>query len=152
MMTRRPALAPALAYQDPRSALDWLQRAFGFEVVMIIKDEQGNPVHAELRHGDGVMMIGSEWHADTKSPASIGHKCTQTVHVQVDAQIDAHCERARAAGADIIAAPEDQFYGDRTYRARDPEGHIWTFGQTVREVTSQEWDKAMGTTTSWAVG
>jgi uncharacterized glyoxalase superfamily protein PhnB len=130
--------------------LDWLQRAFGFEIEMIIEDEQGNPVHSELRYGDGVVMIGSEWHADTKSPASLGRKCTQTVHVQMDEDINQHCERARAAGAEIIAAPEDQFYGDRTYRARDPEGHIWTFGQTVKDVAPAAWDAAMGTKTRFA--
>lgn len=146
-MSRRPALTPALSYQDPRKALEWLQRAFGFEIEMIIEDGQGNPVHAELRYGDGVVMIGSEWHADTKSPASLGRKCTQTVHVHMDEDINQHCERARAAGAEIIAAPEDQFYGDRTYRARDTEGHIWTFGQTMKVVAPETWDKAMGTKT-----
>ena len=53
-------------------------------------------------------------------------------------------ERARAAGAVILAEPEDQFYGDRTYRARDPEGHVWTFGQTVRYVPETEWEAASG--------
>ena len=55
--------------------------------------------------------------------------------------------RARKAGAEILQAPETQFYGDRTYRARDPEGHIWTFAQTVEEIAPDVWDKAMGTTT-----
>lgn len=145
-----PAITPALSYQNPRKALDWLQRAFGFEIEMIIEDEQGNPVHSQLRYGGGLMMIGSEWNEDTRSPASIGRKCTQTVHVHMTEDIDSHCARARAAGAEIIAEPEDQFYGDRTYRARDPEGHIWTFGRTVREVAPQEWDKAMGLTTKLA--
>jgi hypothetical protein len=44
-------------------------------------------------------------------------------------------------------APADQFYGDRTYRARDPEGHIWTFGQTVKAMAPEEWDKAGGVRT-----
>ena len=48
------------------------------------------------------------------------------------------------AGAEILQEPEEQFYGDRTYRARDPEGHIWTFGQTVKAMDPAEWDKAMG--------
>jgi hypothetical protein len=43
--------------------------------------------------------------------------------------------------------PATQFYGDRTYRAVDPEGHIWSFGQTVKHMTSEEWDKAAGVTT-----
>ena len=98
------------------------------------------------------MAAASSWsaangRADHKSPASIGRKCTQTVHIHMDENIDRHCERARAAGAEILAEPETQFYGDRTYRARDPEGHIWTFGQTVQAMTPAEWDKAAGVKT-----
>ena len=51
---------------------------------------------------------------------------------------DAHCAAARAAGAEIMQEPQDQFYGDRTYRARDLEGHHWTFGQHLRDVTAEE--------------
>jgi uncharacterized glyoxalase superfamily protein PhnB len=61
--------------------------------------------------------------------------------------IDAHCAHARAAGASILMEPETQFYGDRTYRAKDPEGHIWTFGVTVQQMTPEQWDKASGLTT-----
>lgn len=144
----RPSIIPALAYQNPRAALDWLQKAFGFEIEMVIEDDQGNPVHSELRHDDGLMMVGGEWMEDIiKSPASIGRKCTQTVHIHLTEDIDGHCERARKAGAEILFEPADQFYGDRTYRARDLEGHIWTFGQTVKVVSSEEWDKAGGVKT-----
>ncbi len=52
--------------------------------------------------------------------------------------------KARKVDAEIIAEPETQFYGDRTYRARDPEGHIWTFSQTVTSMTPAEWDKTSG--------
>jgi uncharacterized glyoxalase superfamily protein PhnB len=49
--------------------------------------------------------------------------------------------------AEILQDPETQFYGDRTYRAADPEGHIWTFGVTVRRMTPDEWDQASGLVT-----
>jgi uncharacterized glyoxalase superfamily protein PhnB len=143
----RPAIIPAVCYQDPRKAFDWLQKAFGFEIEMIIEDDAGNPVHSELRYGDGVVMIGAEWSEEHRSPASVGRKCTQTVHIHVTEDIDQHCERARQAGAEIVVEPALQFYGDRTYRARDPEGHIWTFGQTVKVMTLAEHDKAGGVKT-----
>ena len=44
----------------------------------------------------------------------------------------------------ILQEPEDQFYGDRTYRALDPEGHLWSFGKTVRGVSSEEMEQASG--------
>jgi uncharacterized glyoxalase superfamily protein PhnB len=144
MALPHPSFSSALCYRDPKAALKWLAAAFGFEAVMVITDAEGNVAHSEMRFGNGLVMIGSEWSADHKSPASISSKNTQTVHVHLDEDIDRHCARAKAAGAEIIQAPETQFYGDRTYRARDPEGHIWTFGQTVKTVTREEAEKASG--------
>ena len=143
-MSDRPALISALSYRDPRAALAWLQKAFGFEIAMLIEDPDGGVAHSQMRFGDGMIMVGSEWSADHKSPASLAGKNTQSVHLQVDTDIDAHCERARAAGAEIIQAPATQFYGDRTYRCRDLEGHIWTVGQTVAAVSREEAEKASG--------
>jgi uncharacterized glyoxalase superfamily protein PhnB len=140
----RPNLISAICYQDPKAALAWLEKAFGFELLMLIEDGEGNLVHSEMRYGNAAVMVGNEWSADHKSPRSIGGKNTQTVHLQIAEDIDAHCARARAAGAEIFAEAETQFYGDRTYRCRDPEGHIWTVGQTVQAVTREEAEKATG--------
>ena len=143
-MADRSALSSALCYRDPKAALKFLEAAFGFEVVMLIEDGEGALVHSEMAFGDALIMIGNEWTDDHKSPASIGGKNTQTVHIHVDTDIDAHCARARAAGFEILAEPETQFYGDRTYRCRDPEGHIWTVGQTVQAVSREEAEAITG--------
>jgi uncharacterized glyoxalase superfamily protein PhnB len=144
---KRNSLTSAVSYKDPRAALDWLEKAFGFEPAMVITDSNGDIAHAEMRYRECLIMIGSEWSDDHRSPASIGGKNTQSVHVHMTGDIDAHCDRARTTGAEIIQEPETQFYGDRTYRARDPEGHIWTFGRTVKELKPEEWDQASGLTT-----
>lgn len=134
-------------YRDPKAALAWLERAFGFEVTMAI---EGPPDAPEMCHyemscaGKGRLMVGAEWADWGASPASNGGKCSQTVHVDLPSGLDAHCERARAAGAVIEAEPEEQFYGDRTYRAVDPEGHRWTFSEHVRDVTREEAEAALG--------
>jgi len=144
-VNHRASLIPAVFYKDPRAALQFLEKAFGFEPTMIITDDDGNVSHSEMSFGGGCIMVGGEWDVHTtKSPASVGGANTQNVHVQLTEDIDAHCERAKAAGAQVVAEPEDQFYGDRTYRAKDPEGHMWTFGQTLRIVSSEEMAKASG--------
>jgi uncharacterized glyoxalase superfamily protein PhnB len=142
--THRPAFIPSLAYKDNRAALKWLETAFGFETSEVLTDDQGNVVHAEMTHDDGVVMIGSEWADWTRSPASLGGKNTQRVHVRIDQGIDEHCARARQAGAKIVIEPADQFYGDRTYVAADLEGHYWTFSQPVRTVPKEEMERATG--------
>lgn len=141
---RRPSLGSGVFYRDPRAALDWLESAFGFERTMVISDKDGRLSHAEMRFGDGYIMLGGEWADFIASPASIGGRNTQAIHVHIENGLDAHCERATAAGAVILKEPADEFYGDRTYRARDPEGHIWTFGQTVRHVSREDAERVSG--------
>jgi uncharacterized glyoxalase superfamily protein PhnB len=150
-----PVFTSSLSYQDPKAALAWLERAFGFEITMAI---DGPPEAPEMGHyemscaGQGRVVIGAEWAEWTRSPAHTGGGNTQSVHVKLPGGLDEHCERARAAGAVIAADPEDQFYGDRIYRAFDYEGHCWTFAVHVRDVTRAEAEAAIGQpimATSW---
>ena len=140
----RPSLIPAVFYKDPKAALAWLEKAFGFELFMLLEDAEGNVAHSEMRHGDAVVMVGSEWSEEHRSPASTGGKNTQTVHIGVTEDIHAHCARARAAGAEILMEPAEQFYGAATYRCRDPEGHVWTVAQQVKDVSREEAEAASG--------
>ena len=140
----RAALTSALCYRDPKAALKFLEAAFGFDLVMLIEDADGNLAHSEMKFGDSLLMVGNEWTAQHKSPASIEGFNTQTVHIHLEGDIDAHCERARAAGAEILMEPADQFYGDRTYRCRDLEGHFWTVGAPVRPVTEAQAEAETG--------
>jgi len=158
--THRSTFGPAVFYRDPRAALEWLEKAFGFETTLLITDGAGNVAHSEMSFGNGYIMVGGEWSGsiawedpamrNIKAPGSVGGTNTQSVHVQLTDGIDAHCERARAAGAKIIAAPETQPYGDRTYRALDPEGHMWTFGQTVQAFAPEEFDASTGLKTEFS--
>ena len=151
-MAEKRALSSAVVYRDPKAALKFLEEAFGFETTLLIEDAEGNLAHSQMTYGDSAVMIGNEWTGEHKSPASIGGQMTQTVHIQLadgDGTVDEHCERARKAGAAILVEPETQFYGDRTYRCKDPEGHIWTISQTVKVMTPDEWDaKDMGLKTT----
>src|SRR3990167_2108913 len=151
-MAEKRALSSALVYLDPKAALKFLEDAFGFETTLLIEDAAGNLAHSQMAYGDGAALIGNEWTGEHRSPASIGGLMTQTVHIQIpdgEGTVDDHCERARKAGAAIIVEPATQFYGDRTYRCKDPEGHIWTVSQTVQVMTPDEWDaKDMGLKTT----
>jgi uncharacterized glyoxalase superfamily protein PhnB len=141
---RRPAFISSVIYKDNRAALKWLQKAFGFEPSEVLTDSQDNIVHAEMTHGDGVIMISNEFTSWARSPDSVGGTNTQRVHVRLEKGIDEHCARARAAGAKVPMEPADQFYGDRTYMAMDLEGHHWTFSQAVKAVTFAEMEQATG--------
>ena len=141
---KRPTIGSSVYYEDPLAALEWLERAFGFERAMLITGPDGKLAHSEMTFGDGYIMVGAPWADFIAAPALIGGKNTQMVHIQVTSGIDALCERARAAGGVIQQECEDQFYGDRSFRCADPGGHVWTFSQTIKEMKPEEWDAASG--------
>jgi uncharacterized glyoxalase superfamily protein PhnB len=110
-----PTIFPSVGYRDRNAAIDFLSRAFGFEEEVIYRNADGSIAHAELRYGPSIMFVG------TADPGR------GSLYVAVD-DADAHCERARDAGATIEKEPYDTDYGSRDYRARDPEGNAWLFG------------------------
>lgn len=135
-----PRISPSVFYDDAAAAIDWLARAFGFTVRVRVEDDQGRIAHSQLALNGGLVMVGqaglSPDRPYVKSPRAVDGANTQALAVYVD-DVDAHCERARAAGAVIVAEPETQDYGDdywadRSYQARDPEGHHWWFMQRMR--------------------
>lgn len=138
-----PRISSAVFYTDAVAAIDWLCRAFGFEVRLKVEGEGGRIEHSELTFGDGVIMVGQEGSGDRPehglmaSPRSTQGRNTQLLGIYVD-DVDAHCARARAAGAEIFREPETNDYGsehamDRTYGAVDLDGHLWFFMQRVRD-------------------
>lgn len=141
---KHSTLGSGVFYKDPRAALAWLEAAFGFEPSMVVSDADRKLVHAEMRFGDCYIIVDSEWADYVASPASVSGKNTQSVYVRLKDGLDAHCEQARATGAKIVQEPTDQFYGERQYRARDPEGHVWTFTQTIRSVPREEAERLSG--------
>ncbi len=147
----RSTFVPSVFYKEPMAALRWLEKAFGFEVAVLVTDAEGRLAHSELRFNGGGVSVGGEWEspdivgpARMRSPETVAGINTQFVRVHLEEGLDEHCERARAAGARIVDEPTDQFYGSRTYRALDPEGHVWNFSQEVRVVTAAEMEKATG--------
>lgn len=141
-----PRISSSVYYDDPHAAIDFLCRAFGFEIRLKVEGEAGEIVHSELTYGEGMVMVGGTgvkdpsrevWQKDQRSPRSIGGAYTQCLCLFVD-DADAHCAHAREQGARIFREPSTSDYGDdywvdRTYGAWDPEGHVWFFMQRLRD-------------------
>lgn len=129
------SVVPCLRYRDAPAAIDWLCDAFGFERHAVYPNGDGTIAHAEISTGRtggrGLVMLGSAVESDygalMRQPDELGGANTQGIYVVV-ADVDAHYARARAAGARIAIDIRDQDYGGRDYTCRDPEGHVWTFG------------------------
>ena len=118
----------AVYYKAPLAALEWLSKAFGFEVAMLVQDDDGALQYSEMSHNGAILSVepaAADWR---RSPQTQDGANTVSLCAVVE-DVDAHAASARAAGARIRQAPETQPYGARTYRAIDPEGRVWMFSQ-----------------------
>ena len=136
MTERMPSVTPIVRYRDPRAGMEWLCRAFGFEKHEVHEGPDGELEHVELRHDNGIVMVSGERASKEGYAGPAGHGW---VYVAID-DADAHYERAVDAGATIERAIETTDYGAREYTARDPEGHVWSFG-TYRPGTATTADQ-----------
>ena len=126
-MSTSGRLIPVLTYQDIPAAHDFLVSAFGFSGEGVSLDADGQPIHGEVRLGDSSIWLHRVAAEHQLASPRASDVANSGLFVFVD-DVDAHCERARAAGALIDSEPVDQPYGQREYGARDPEGHRWWFG------------------------
>ena len=123
-------IIPGMRYQDAPAAIEFLCDAFGFDKRLVVPGEDGAIAHAQLTLGDGMIMIGSvrdDAHGKHMKLPSQAGGITQSAYIVV-AAIEAHYEKAKAAGAEILHELEKQEYGGAVYTARDPQGQIWNFG------------------------
>ena len=134
-MPVRPAIIPAIRYENAPAAIDFLCNAFGFERHVVFADPQDPSIilHAQLLLNDQMIMLGSarpgpdadryKW----RQPREAGG-VTMSLYVVID-DPDAHAAQATACGAEIIGPPHDnEGYPGRAYEAQDPEGQVWSFG------------------------
>jgi len=137
-----PRISTAVYYDNGAAAIDWLCRAFGFDLRLKVEGDGGRIEHSELVYGEGVIMVGDvspskqEKFPYRRSPSQVGGANTQNIMVYVD-DVEAHCRQARAAGAKIVSEPKTTDYGeeyweDRSYEAEDIGGHHWWFCQRLR--------------------
>jgi PhnB protein len=128
---------PYLIVQGAAQALDFYARAFGAEEVMRYEVGGGKLGHAEFRIGDSIVMLADE-HPEMgyKGPKTYGGTPVSLALYVED--VDGLFERAVAAGAKVLRAVQDQFYGDRTGTLEDPFGHVWTIATHKEDLTSEE--------------
>ena len=139
-----PRISNTVFYEDPARGIDWLVKAFGFEIRLKVEGEGGRIEHSELEYGEGLIMVGGTGkysgrpdNAYQHAPAELRGANTQVMCIHVD-DVDAHCARAKNAGAKIARELKTTDYGadywtDRTYECVDPEGHHWYFMQRMSD-------------------
>lgn len=139
-------VTPYLIIRQAARAIDFYKRAFGATELMRFPGPDGTIGHAEIKIGEGVVMLADE------SPA-MGHKSPQTLggtpvsllfYVR---DVDAQFAKAVAAGGTIKNPLKDQFYGDRSGTICDPFGHVWTIATHTEDVSADEMQQRLAALT-----
>lgn len=134
-------VTPAIIVRDAAAAIDFYQRAFGAQELNRMAGPDGKIMHAEIRIGDSLIMLGEEneqW--GTKSPL-LTNGNPGSLHIYVD-DADASFKRALEAGATVRYPLEDAFWGDRYGKVTDPFGHEWGIATRVKDLTDAEMQRA----------
>jgi uncharacterized glyoxalase superfamily protein PhnB len=127
-------VVPYLYYEDAGAALDFMEKAFGFEICHAFRSKEGVVLTAKVRTGSGYFMVGPGMAPFGTRPVEDPEWCSAAMYVYVD-DVDEQCERARVAGAVVRNEPADHFGGDKICVVTDPGGHRWIFAQMKEEPT-----------------
>ena len=130
-------VTPSLFVAGAAKAIDFYKKAFGAEELMRFPAPDGTIMHAEIRIGDSIIMLGDEMpDQGGRGPKSIGG--TPVSFFVFGENVDAAWKRAVDAGAKPIVPLADQFWGDRTGCLEDPFGHQWWLAQHIQDLTTEQ--------------
>ena len=135
------SVTPSIVVRDAAKAIDFYKEAFGAQEIGRMAGPDGSIMHAEIKIGDSLVMLGEEneqW--GTKSPLSTNGN-PGSLHLYVD-DVDASFDRAIKAGAKVRYPIENAFWGDRYGKVTDPFGHEWGIATRVKDLTPEEMEQA----------
>lgn len=129
--------APYLRVRGGIAAIEFYKQVFGAVETYRLDEPSGRVGHAELAFGPNSIMVSDEYPEHGILGPQAYNGTGSLVHLQVD-NVDEVFQRAVAAGATVTMPPQDQFYGMRHAKVRDPFGHEWGLGQTIEQVSNDE--------------
>jgi uncharacterized glyoxalase superfamily protein PhnB len=135
------SVTPSIIVRGAAEAIEFYKRAFGAEERERFDGPDGKVMHAEIRIGDSIIMLGEEnpeW--SSVSPRTTGAP-TGGLHLYVE-DADAAFDRAVRAGATVRYPLENAFWGDRYGKVTDPFGHEWGIATRIRDLSPQEMQRA----------
>jgi PhnB protein len=129
-------VTPYLYFDEAARAIEFYKKAFGAQEHGRMDGPNGAVGHAELQIGDSRIMLADN---PDSSPRKLGRTSVSFVIYVED--VDAAFSRALDAGATVVQAVEDKFYGDRMGMLSDPFGHEWSIGTHIEDVSMEEMEK-----------
>ena len=130
-------ITPALTIRGANQAIDFYKKAFGAEELYRLPAPDGKLMHAEIRIGDSILMLGEErLEMGCKSPQSLnGSPSSLMLYCQ---DVDKAYQKAVDAGATVKMPLQDMFWGDRYCQLEDPFGHQWSIATRKENLKPEE--------------
>ena len=130
-------ITPHLVVSDAAKAIEFYKQALGAQESDTMMTPDGKAVmHAQLKIGNSMLMLGSEHPPTCLSPKSRGGTSV-TLHLYLE-NADAAFDRAVKAGCAVKMPMSDQFWGDRYGQVEDPFGHQWSFATHKQDLTKDQ--------------
>lgn len=144
-------VTPYLYVRGATAAIDFYKSVFGATEVVRMSGPDGRMMHAELRIGDSIVMLGDENpQMGMLSPQTVGGY-SSGLHVYVE-NADAVVQKMIDSGAKVLRPIKNQFYGDRSASLLDPFGHLWSVATHIEDVSPEEMKKRMTVAMSQTAG
>lgn len=131
---------PYLRAASAADAIVFYAKAFGATEKFRLVEPSGRIGHSEILFGSTTIMISDAFPELGIHPLDPDGPSVCYIHLHVD-DADKTISDAVEAGAKIVRAAQDQFYGERSGSIRDPFGYDWLIGHTIEDVGSDEMQK-----------
>lgn len=126
-----------LTIDGAAKAIDFYKEVFEAQEVTRLEAPGGRIGHAELKIGDGFVMLSDASEQFGRPPPHRGSENGFGMHLYVN-DVDQVFSKAVKAGAKPLHEPSNEFYGDRAGRFEDPFGHRWMISTHVEDVSREE--------------
>ena len=126
------AVTPILSVNGAERLIDFMKKAFDATEVYRFNSPDGKIMHAEMKIGDSVVMLGEARKESPPMPAGL--------YIYVN-DVDATHRKAMEAGGETTLAPEDMFWGDRVATVKDFAGNRWWIATHVEDVSFEDLEK-----------
>lgn len=133
------SITPSIVCKGAARAIEFYKQVFRAKEISRMTGPAGSIGHAELQIGDSRLMLSDEFPGMAEAPAANGHT-SSSLHVYTE-NVDALYDRALEAGCKVESPLQNQFWGDRFAKIRDPFGHSWGIAQHIEDVAPQEMEK-----------
>jgi uncharacterized glyoxalase superfamily protein PhnB len=131
-------VTPICVFKDARRAIEFYRRAFGAEELYVMPGADGKGVmHAEIRIGDSIIMVGEEHPQEPHRSAETLGGSPVGFYLYLE-NADEAFATALAAGAVARMPVQEMFWGDRVGTVQDPFGYNWWIATRTRELTPEQ--------------